>query len=108
MKTKEFLKELKELDERLDIVPNRNRPADKQKCGNGISNVTLNGRDIDCPVPSEEIKDDFDPHYYYMFPNGMMSPFKTRTEALDRVKKALDPESMKEMEELYSDDEAKK
>lgn len=105
MKTTEFLKKLKELDERLDIIPNINRTADKQKCGQGISNIMLSGKDIDCPIPSEEIKDYFDPHYYYQFPNGMMAPFRSTEEALEKSKKMIDYVSTKEGNDLFFDKE---
>lgn len=81
MKTIEFEKELKALDPRLAIIPNPNRP--------GLSNVKLDGIDV-CPVPSEEIKEEPDPGYRYMFPNGMTAPHKSRSEVLDRVKKMLE------------------
>lgn len=100
MRTTEFLQVLKKLDSRLDIVPNPNRTGDKQKSGNGISNIMLEGRDV-CAIPSEEIKDNFDPHFYYVFPNGMMAPFASTEDALARVKKTLDLVSTKEGQETF-------
>lgn len=89
MKTTEFLQVLKKLDDRLEIVPNKNRTAEGQKKFNqGLSNIMLGGQDI-CPIPSEEIREKFDPNYYYVFPNGMMAPFISSEDALIRVNKIL-------------------
>jgi len=79
--TQDFQKELQELDPRLLIVPNQNRP--------GASNVFLNGVDI-CPwVPSFEIQDEHSPDYTYNL-NDMRVPFKTSVEIREIVKKILD------------------
>lgn len=106
MKTQDFLQELKKLDSRLDIIPNKNRTAQGQKFGQGISNIMLGGRDV-CAIPSDDIKETFDPHYYYVFPNGAMSPFTSKEDALKRVQKILDLVSTKEGDEEFfaKDDE---
>lgn len=87
MKVNDFLKELKKLDERLEVVPNRNRGPNEEN-RNGISNIKLNGQDI-CPIPSEDIFDEPDSNYGYIFPNGMKGRFKTRPEALSEVERVL-------------------
>jgi hypothetical protein len=71
VKTADFEKELQEIDPRLFIIPNKNRP--------GASNVFLNGVDI-CPwVSSFEIQDEHSPDYTYNL-NDTRVPFKTSGE----------------------------
>jgi hypothetical protein len=81
MKTSDFEKEIQKIDPRLTIVPNPNRP--------GLSNILLDGRDV-CPVPAEEIKDEPDTSYTYMFPNGMMGRHNSRADAINKIQKVLD------------------
>ena len=81
MQTKDFEKKLKELDSRLSIVENPNRP--------GLSNIKLDGRDI-CPVPSGEIKEEADPTYFYTFPNGAQGRHKSQKEALAMVEHTIE------------------
>jgi len=80
MKVADFEKELKSLDERLDIIPNPRLP--------GISNIKLMGSDI-CPIPSDVIYDEPNPSYTYTFPNGSSYRHKSRNEALGLVKDTL-------------------
>jgi len=80
MKINDFIKELKAIDERLDIVPNPRRL--------GLSNIKLDGRDI-CPVPSEEIREEADNNYRYIFENGMSARHNSRQEALAKVETIL-------------------
>jgi len=94
MRTSDFAIELKQIDERLEIVPNKNRI--------GLSNIKLAGEDI-CPVPSDEIKEEPDNNYRYEFPNGMSARHNSRIEALDRVKKAIDFLRTEEGDEALSD-----
>lgn len=76
----EFQKQLQEIDPRILIVPNNNRP--------GASNIFLNGADI-CPwIPSFEIQDEHTPDYVYKL-NDMPIPFKTTEEVIDIVKRTL-------------------
>lgn len=86
----DFEKELKDLDPRLSIVQNPNRPH--------ISNIKLSGTDI-CPIPSGEIREEKDPSYAVELPNGTMMPHRSRKEALELVKHTLglieDPENSK-------------
>lgn len=77
----QFQKELQEIDSRLIIVPNTNRP--------GASNLFLNGVDI-CPwIPSTEIQDEHTPDYVYNL-RDMPIPFKTTTEVKEIVKMTLE------------------
>lgn len=87
MKITDFEKELKAIDERLAIVPNMRRPVNEDNRF-AISNIMLGGKDV-CPIPSEDIKDEEDNSYRYMFPNGMSQRFKTRPEALAMVENVL-------------------
>lgn len=79
-KIEDFQKELQQLDPRLLIVPNNNRP--------GASNLFLNGVDI-CPwVPSYEVQDEHSPEYTYNL-NDMRVPFKTSIEIMEIAKNVL-------------------
>lgn len=89
MKVKpDFENELKAINPNIEIVPNPNRgPNEENK--HGISNIKLDGHDI-CPIPSEEIFDEADDSYGYIFPNQIKrSRFKTRPEALAMVESIL-------------------
>lgn len=81
MTTSDFEKELQKIDPRLAIVVNPNRP--------GLANVKLDGKDV-CPVPSDDIKEEPDPNYTYVFPNGMMGRHNSRTDVLAKVRQVLD------------------
>lgn len=81
MKISEFEKELKAINPDLSIVPNPNRP--------GLSNIKLLGTDI-VPVPSDEILEDSDASYTYVFPNGMAARHKSRKDALAQVHAVLE------------------
>lgn len=84
--------ELKQLDPRLEIRPNANRP--------GLANVLLEGRDI-TPMPMDEIREEPDPTYYYTFPNGMQGRHKSRNEIIGRVKYTLDLIKTEEGKEIF-------
>lgn len=81
MTIQEFEKELKAIDERLSIVPNRNFPE--------LANIKLNGKDI-CPIPSGDIREETDLSYTMTFPNGMCRPHRPRQEALAMVRNTLE------------------
>lgn len=81
MKTIDFEKELKALDPRIAIVPNMNRP--------GLSNIKLGGRDV-CAVPGDEILEESDNGYRYVFPNGVSAKHTSRVEALSRIQSILE------------------
>lgn len=70
--TQDLLNELKLVDERVELVPNPNRP--------GLSNFKIQGRDL-CPVPSGYLQTEKSPDYIYTFPNGWTAPHKTYAEA---------------------------
>jgi hypothetical protein len=96
MKTTDFAEQIKKIDPRLTIIPNENRP--------GLSNIMFDGRDV-CPVPSDEIKEDDDPRYYYVFPNGYSAAHNSVKSALAKIEglfeKLKDPEKK---EAFYSND----
>lgn len=73
--------ELKALDPRLEVRLNTNRP--------GLANVLLDGRDVSA-MPAEEIREDIDPTYYYIFPNGMQGRHKSYTEIMASVRHILE------------------
>lgn len=100
MKTSELEKTLKERDSRIEIVPNPNRTAFEQKCGQGLSNVKLDGRDI-CPCPSDEIREYPDASYYYVFPNGSIAPHNSVEDVMDRVEKVLKYIKTEEGKEVF-------
>lgn len=78
--TQEFEKELQQIDPRIMIVPNQNRP--------GASNVFLNGVDI-CPwVPSFEVQDEATPDYTYKL-NDTPIPFKTTVQIKEIINLTL-------------------
>jgi hypothetical protein len=84
--------ELKAIDPRLEVRVNANRP--------GLANVMLDGKDV-IPCPAEEIREDVDPTYYYVFPNGMQGRHKSRQEILDRVHYILDYIKTEEGKEIF-------
>ena len=93
MTKQELVTRLKAIDERLDVVPNRNNP--------GLSNVLLDGRDV-CPCPSDDIREESDRNYTYTFKsNGMSAPHNSWTEIESQVNKILKLISTKEGEELF-------
>ena len=77
----EFQKELQQIDQRLMIVPNANRP--------GAANVFLNGVDICTWVPQFEIQDEATPDYVYKL-NDQPIPFKTTEQVKEIVKMTLE------------------
>lgn len=79
--TAQLEKELQELDPRIVIVPNSNRP--------GASNVLLNGVDICTWIPSFEVQDEHTPDYAYTL-HDMPIPFKTISEIKEIVTMTLD------------------
>lgn len=79
--TQEFEKELQQLDPRLTIVPNQNRP--------GAANVHLNGVDICTWVPQFEVQDEATPDYTYRLHDTAI-PFKTSHEIKAIVQMVLD------------------
>ena len=90
----QFQKELHEIDPRLLIVPNANRP--------GASNLFLNGADI-CPwLPSFQIQDEHTPDYMYNL-RDMPIPFKTTNEVLEIVKLTLEQLKQPEYAEALFD-----
>lgn len=96
MKTKDFEKQIKEIDSRLEIVPNPNRE--------GLSNIKLAGKDV-CPVPSDEIKEESDPNYYYTFPNGMIGRHKSQQEAITQINEVLEFIKNKDNADLFFQNE---
>lgn len=80
IKVEDFQKELQQVDPRLMIVPNQNRP--------GASNLFLNGVDICSWIPQFEIQDEATPDYVYRL-NDMPIPFKTTVQIIEIAKGVL-------------------
>lgn len=92
--TEEFQKQLQDIDKRIMIIPNTNRP--------GASNIMLNGVDI-CPwVPQFELQDEHTPDYVYKL-NDNPIPFKTTVEVTEIVKMTLNKLNDKEYADAVFD-----
>lgn len=76
----DFENELKEIDSRLSIVPNPNRPK--------ICNIKIDGTDV-CPIPNYEIREHSDPGYTIEMPNGSLAKHRSKEEAIALVKHTL-------------------
>lgn len=89
--TEQLQSEIQEIDKRLVIVPNTNRP--------GASNVFLNGVDI-CPwIPQFEVQSEHTPDYVYNL-NDIKIPFKTIDEIKEIIKLTLQKTEDKEYADL--------
>ena len=77
----DFKNEVEAIDDRLTVEQN---PNYKQ-----LANIKLGGKDI-CPIPSGEIREESDPTYTFMFPNGMAPRHRSRSEALTLIKDRLE------------------
>jgi len=97
IKTEEFEKKLQELDKRIVIVPNSNRP--------GASNVFLNGVDICTWIPQFEIQDEATPDYVYKL-NDIIIPFKTTGQIIDIVKNTIDQMKNPEYSDIFFDNDS--
>lgn len=87
----DFENELREIDPRLSIVPNPNRPK--------IANIKLDGTDI-CPIPNFEIREHSDPGYTIELPNGVR-PHRSKEEAIAMVKDTLERLKNPEMADAF-------
>lgn len=83
----DFENELRDLDSRLTVTVNQNYSQ--------IANIKLDGVDV-CPIPSGEIKEEYDPSYTVTFHNGFVSKHKTRPEALAITKDIIERIKTKE------------
>lgn len=79
MTSSEMEQELKEIDSRLSVVENPNRP--------GLSNIFFMGKNFDLPAISTHlITDEIDNSNRYEFPNGWSQRHHTRPEIIEKVK----------------------
>jgi len=92
MTTDQFREELKELDSRLSVIQNPNRPQ--------LCNIKLDGLDI-CPIPSGEIREEPDENYTMQMPNGWIIKHKSRREALALVNSVLEMIKTKEGQDNF-------
>lgn len=99
MKYLDFEKKIQEIDSRFTIVPNMNRRADN---GNkvGLNNILFDGANYDLPVVADEIKEEEDNRYFYIFPNGYSTRMWSQNEIIGRLETFLrDFEKNKELYE---------
>lgn len=88
----DFENELKAIDPRLSVVQNPNNPL--------FANIKLDGVDV-CPIPPEEIRDEPDPSYTVIAPNGWKMKHKSRVEALGQVHDILDKIKNPEFHDIF-------
>lgn len=82
MTSQELEVELKNLDPRLSVVPNNDRP--------GLSNIFFEGRNYDLPaISSHDIREEADPSHIYEFPNGHRARLWSRPEIVGRIEDFL-------------------
>jgi hypothetical protein len=96
----DFEKEIQKLDPRFTIVPNPNRGATN---GNtvGLNNIMFEGANYDLPVVADEIKENVDPGYFYIFPNGYSSRIWSQGEVIARLTDFLT--KVDELKEVYAE-----
>lgn len=94
----QLLKELKELDPRVEIVPNPRRP--------GLSNIKIDGEDI-CPIPSDFLQTERTPDYVYRFPNDYIGTHRTYGEAKEYAIKIIEALKDKSFSEEFFDKDEK-
>lgn len=100
MNTQEFEKRIQEIDPRFTIVPNPNRGANN---GNrvGLNNIFFEGTNYDLPVVADEIKEEVDPGYFYIFPNGYNSRMWSQGEVIARLEEFL--KNLDKNREIYAE-----
>ena len=96
----DFLNELKAINPDIEIVVNpHRRPNEENRIG--ISNIKLWGQDI-CPIPDEDIFDEPNDTYGYIFPNAVrVSRFRTRPEAIGMVQHVLEQVKTKDGKDAF-------
>lgn len=100
MNVKDFEKKIKEIDARFTITPNMNRGAvDGNKVG--LNNIYFEGANYDLPVVADEIKEEIDNGYFYIFPNGYSSRMWCQWEITARLQDFL--KNFDKNKELYED-----
>ncbi len=94
----DFEKKIQEIDPRFTIVPNPNRgPNNGNKVG--LNNIFFEGANYDLPVVADEIKEEIDPGYNYIFPNGYSSRMWSQGEVIVQLKGFL--ERLDKIKEAY-------
>lgn len=94
----DFEKKIQEIDKRFTIVPNTNRQASN---GNrvGLNNIFFDGANYDLPVVPDEVKEEADPNYFYIFPNGYSSRMWSQEEIIGRLNDFI--RDFDKLKELY-------
>lgn len=96
----DFEKKIQEIDPRFTIVPNSNRGATN---GNrvGLNNILFEGANYDLPVVADEIKEEIDNNYFYIFPNGYSSRLWSQGEVIARLEDFI--KKADKLKEIYND-----
>lgn len=84
MNIKDFEAKLKEIDPLFTVSANPNRGASGENKF-GLNNIFFNGQNYDLPVVPDQVKDEIDPNYRYVFPNGAAPRCWSSEEILGRV-----------------------
>jgi hypothetical protein len=87
-----FQEELLKIDSRITVVKNNNYPQ--------LANILLDGINV-CAIPSGEIKEEVDPSYTIVFPNGFVSKHRSRPEALSVLNNILESLKTDEGREVF-------
>ncbi len=84
----DFEKVIQKIDPRFTIAPNANRGAVN---GNkvGLNNIFFEGANYDLPVVADEIKEEVDNGYFYIFPNGYSARMWSQAEVIGRLETFL-------------------
>ncbi len=84
----DFVKKIQELDPRFTIMPNPNRgPLNGNNVG--LNNIMFEGANYDLPVVPDDIREEIDNSYFYIFPNGYSSRMWSQDEVIARLKDFL-------------------
>lgn len=96
----DFEKRIQEIDPRFTIIPNGNRgPVNGNRVG--LNNIMFEGTNYDLPVVADEIKEEIDPGYFYIFPNGYSSRMWSQGEVIARLEDFL--KNLDKNREIYAE-----
>lgn len=89
----DFEKEIQKIDPRFTVLENPNRP--------GLNNIYFEGKNYDLPTIADEIKEEIDPAYRYVFPHGATIRNWSQGEVIGRLETFLKQYNAGELEGLY-------
>lgn len=96
----DFEKKVQLIDPRFTIVPNPNRgPLNGNRVG--LNNIFFEGANYDLPVVADEIKEEIDPGYFYIFPNGYSSRMWSQGEVTVRLEEFI--KNLDKNKEIYAE-----